>query len=958
MEFREQTVDAAYKATYKWMLDSSSYSAWKQSPGGRLLVKGKAGCGKSTLMKHLFKNEIATVPSAAANAAAGFDKRKPVVCGFFFNGRGGLMEKTLEGMLRTILYQIVFQNPVAFRCLSQFYQDMKKASDSRMRNVDWTGESLMKMFETVMRSSTLPTLIFIDALDEGKGFSPASVFAVLEEYTSSKPDRDHPTASVCLSSRPGNFVNHRKKWTTIDLGNSNSADIEAYTTSRLNTMAKDCTDSGYEHVAAELVPEILDRADGVFLWVRLVVDEITAAMERYESVEYIRSQLFAAPTDLWDRFGTILKKVKEHHESNMNRLLQVVLAAERPLSVEELIHVMSLTSPCPPCNLHDVWDVEKAEKARGDMKRCILLYCGGLVEVVETSRSFRLHDFPTVEYKLTTQVQFIHQSVKDYLNSRQIPKEPADMPRSPRPEENGHYLLLTACTGYLQLPETAAIANYDAPDSHEYAFSEYHHQFNAFWKEILDQHPFLLYSPFWVKHADKSVEADPESVDREQLQSMEKILHTWRSFPYGQWRKWGGFYAHVYRNLEETSSEASSSLLSFSAYQGFAQLLKKVLHAFVKDMPQLDLDRALVTACDSGLQGAYIPISFGASPLQRRNINSEERGFGLPETVWKAKEAIVRLLLDGGANVNRKTRVGRFGSALTAACWSGRLSIVRELLNRGANVNAEIPDGDYRTALMASVYGSSSEITKTLIDQGAEVNAQIKAGNVGSALAEAAILGDTNMVQMLIDSGADVDLALQYGLGSALAAAAFNGKLTTATLLVERGAKVNMKVPGIYGSALAAAGNAPWSCGLEIMEMLVRMGAEVDLILDSGDYGSALAAAASVPELDFVKRLVSLGADVNAILNVGIYGSALAAAASCDDYDFSEAKPVVLFLLEHGADVNAVLPVGTQGSALGAARGSRGRPGSYRMENLLVEHGAKLTGNEESESETLSSNDE
>ena len=50
-------------------------------------------------------------------------------------------------------------------------------------------------------------------------------------------------------------------------------------------------------------------------------------------------------------------------------------------------------------------------------------------------------------------------------------------------------------------------------------------------------------------------------------------------------------------------------------------------------------------------------------------------------------EAVVRLLLEKGANVNAEG--GKYGNALQAASFGGHEAVVRLLLEKGANVNAE-----------------------------------------------------------------------------------------------------------------------------------------------------------------------------------------------------------------------------------------------------------------------------
>lgn len=201
MVSREKTAAGAYTATYEWMLSSPKYLIWKSCPGQRLIIKGKAGSEESTLMKHLFKHRQPRVGFGTASPVAGM--LRPVVCGFFFNGRGASMEKTLNAMFPTILHQIVFQNPASYRVLSRFYRDMKQAQASHNRGTDWTGETLMQMLDAVVASANLPILVFIDALDEGNGFSAAEVFwHVGELHWVSRKRTTCRRQCQCLSFQP------------------------------------------------------------------------------------------------------------------------------------------------------------------------------------------------------------------------------------------------------------------------------------------------------------------------------------------------------------------------------------------------------------------------------------------------------------------------------------------------------------------------------------------------------------------------------------------------------------------------------------------------------------------------------------------------------------------------------------------------------------------------------------
>ncbi len=112
---------------------------------------------------------------------------------------------------------------------------------------------------------------------------------------------------------------------------------------------------------------------------------------------------------------------------------------------------------------------------------------------------------------------------------------------------------------------------------------------------------------------------------------------------------------------------------------------------------------------------------------------------------------------------------------------------------------------------------------------------------------------------------------------SLLALAAIAGcKAICKSLIEEHGMQVDMPVQNEYGSALAAAA---YMRNIEVVKFLVEKGAEINLLLQTGYYGSALAAAAFEGDIEVVKFLVEEGAEINLLLQTGYYGSALAAAA-------------------------------------------------------------------------------
>jgi len=157
--------------------------------------------------------------------------------------------------------------------------------------------------------------------------------------------------------------------------------------------------------------------------------------------------------------------------------------------------------------------------------------------------------------------------------------------------------------------------------------------------------------------------------------------------------------------------------------------------------------------------------------------------------------AIVRALLDGGADVNAVTNEG--GTALMYAVSAGDPEIVRTLTEKGARVNARNNRGQpalmiaIETALInmesdPAVVQRTASVVRVLVDHGADVNA---AGNEGeTALMYAAKECDEATVQILLSKGARVNAATNDGT-SAMTIARASGCKKAVKQLRNAGAK-------------------------------------------------------------------------------------------------------------------------------------------------------------------------
>jgi ankyrin repeat protein len=138
--------------------------------------------------------------------------------------------------------------------------------------------------------------------------------------------------------------------------------------------------------------------------------------------------------------------------------------------------------------------------------------------------------------------------------------------------------------------------------------------------------------------------------------------------------------------------------------------------------------------------------------------------------------ASIRLLLDRGAPVDEKDRLGR--SPLMLAAGNGNLKAVELLLAKGADVNAVSPEKSETvkngaialgnlTALMLAAPTGGPEVTKALLDAGAKVNVQDVRHMTPLMLAVATDHADPRTVRLLLQKGADISMKDNTGLTAA-----------------------------------------------------------------------------------------------------------------------------------------------------------------------------------------------
>ncbi|KAI3049428.1 hypothetical protein CBS147352_5964 [Aspergillus niger] len=373
LESRQATIKPAHAKTCKWLLEKQEYVDWLDSKHfpehcGFLWIKGKAGSGKSTMMKFAFQQANATVTAETD------------VISFFFNARGEDLEKSTLGMYRSLVAQLLEKVPE----LRMLLDELDNGSGGE--SYTWSHEILQHTFRrSISRLGGRRVICFIDALDECEEEEVRAMIDFIQslgEHAISSRVQLH----VCFSSRHYPHITIEKGLELIlEDQEGHADDIARYLHSELKI--------GRSKQAEEIRREIHEKASGIFLWMVLVVQILNREYQRGR-LHALRKRLREIPAKLGDLFKDILTR----DTVNMEDLLlsiQWILFARRPLKREELYFAILSADPD---NLAEAWDPEDISEQ--DIDRFILSTSKGLAE--------------TTKSKAKT-VQFIHESVRDFL---------------------------------------------------------------------------------------------------------------------------------------------------------------------------------------------------------------------------------------------------------------------------------------------------------------------------------------------------------------------------------------------------------------------------------------------------------------------------------------------------------------------------------------------------------------
>jgi hypothetical protein len=467
---REAGIAEAYGNTFSWALEEegfdrlvrmpftehgesskskvdSSFVSWLVSDSDHLFwLSGKAASGKSTLMKYLF-NDKRTKKKLMKWAGAS----DPILAAFFFFERGDALQKSREGLLRSLLWQILSQRR---DLISLVFDPIREDQNQPVPLPQITWPILKKAFTQLLDSIPKSTKIclFVDGLDEYRMMDREKDYGENEmhllSYGTNDDFRDYPEGNwirdghqeiaslfqntkaqnvkICVASRE--LTPFEAAFATtprLRIHEFTKGDIHNYVYSRL-------MGEGREHFydaddMKDIADTVVKYAEGVFLWVRLVVEELRKGQDDGDRIEDLYTKLMKLPKTLGGRNGLYMRMVDmSPARGEAIKLFQLTLYHGFPPDLDVLFFAADelyeadnskksiFLDPEPLAPSDEIHNdrflravkqevkfvtADRAQQKLNQLERRLKSRCMGLLEVPRSSRK----------------VQFFHQTCKEFV---------------------------------------------------------------------------------------------------------------------------------------------------------------------------------------------------------------------------------------------------------------------------------------------------------------------------------------------------------------------------------------------------------------------------------------------------------------------------------------------------------------------------------------------------------------
>lgn len=304
MNDRANQIDAAHASTFRWLFADedggsgrsdtdpskppepvwSSFTDWLQSNLNMYWIMGKPGSGKSTLARFILSEP-------RTKATLEMWRHDAIIVSHYFWRPGALMQRSIKGMFCSIIYQLIFSIHNALEYASSNVAGLRQKDD----DTDWSVPELERLCLGLIKHCGTPLCLFIDGLDEcGPEDNHQKLLDTLDRIIRL------PNVKVIASSRNEPIFEKRfRHEPQLRVQDLTAGDLRTYATDKLLCDIED-----------KIREELVENAEGVFLWLILAVQSINRGLSNGDSLSELHKRIRSLPRglndlykDMWDRLN-------------------------------------------------------------------------------------------------------------------------------------------------------------------------------------------------------------------------------------------------------------------------------------------------------------------------------------------------------------------------------------------------------------------------------------------------------------------------------------------------------------------------------------------------------------------------------------------------------------------------------------------------------------------------------
>ncbi|KAE8386907.1 hypothetical protein BDV23DRAFT_133060 [Aspergillus alliaceus] len=476
---RERVIERHMEGTCDWLLNSPAYLNWINEHG-LLLIRGKPGCGKSTILKFAIEKQVEAAVSTGS-----------LVLSFFFYASGTQLQNGLVGLLRSLLLQMLDQDMSSRSMFQEICRKRWISERKKKRYLTWLQTELQVIFERLVLecSARRKIRIFLDAIDECREEDRDRVISLFHSLKG-KTNLRLNKPGVCFTCRPypdgqitGDFQ--------IRLEDESQDDIKIFIDEKLRL--PDETQAATE----ELRHLLLRKADGLFLWIALVIPQIHDMSSQGLNLRVIQSEILKCPRELESLYEDLIKKIKDDELLEAGNLFQWICFALRPLSLDELRTAMTIHRNGEKGSLKEYEDEDNPNYIPNEskMRKKLIYLSKGLIDVGTSTSADR-----------KAIVAFHHETIKDFMLRKGLRYLDSRFKAYQNFAETAPYQLANTCLSYLSTKEI-------------------HLSFSARRVGLPTEFHFLSYAAaYWLSH---SVEAEKGGFGEKVTWPSQRTLDIW-----------------------------------------------------------------------------------------------------------------------------------------------------------------------------------------------------------------------------------------------------------------------------------------------------------------------------------------------------------------------------------------------------------------------------------------------